>query len=250
MRRQKNQFLADALKGATKFSYRNLRIVHRLEQTENDLWFLLRLASRHDTEIDTKDFRQERVENWPNVVVVFNNDPSVQKIAVSENRRAFTNSDVVIHAVVSTLNEILKQSQMVLVVEPIFEQYVFWDIVERYRGRILQVSFDLISPNMANISGGLMIDLAALNQDTNTHRTRLEINSEEQSALELNERSKLLKSIVTYAADGAGNISLRIRGMKKRVSTRTQTREVTIDEIEVEKINLEALKSIKELLEQ
>jgi hypothetical protein len=249
LRQNKNRFFAEAVRGIKEFHYRKMQIVHRIDESEKDSWFLLRIGSRHYMPIDTKDFQQKKVENWPHLVVVVNNSSKVQKIAIAENRKAFSSSKVVINAIRESLNEVLKRSQLSIEIEPLFEQHVFWDLIDRYRGKVVQVAFDLISPNMANISGGLKLDLAALQQDTNTHRTKLELNSDQNASLELDPRSEVVNSIVKYSSEGAGDISVRIRGLKKKISTRTETREVFVEDITIENLRLADLTRIQDLLE-
>ncbi len=42
--------------------------------------------------------------------------------------------------------------------------------------------------------------------------TKVELNAEEESYLDIKEDSKFVGSLVQYSADGGGNISLRVAG--------------------------------------
>jgi len=45
-------------------------------------------------------------------------------------------------------------------------------------------------------------------EDTNTHKTKLQLNADKESHLDIKQESKFVNSLVNYSADGGGNISL------------------------------------------
>jgi hypothetical protein len=114
--------------------------------------------------------------------------------------------------------------------EPLFDKKEFWNIVRKYPKQIRQLTFDLVSPNMANISKNLDLNLKQLYEDTNTHKTKVELNADEESYLEIKESSKFINSLVDYSADGGGNIQMRIAGMRKKLHTAESPTEFNVDE--------------------
>ena len=92
------------------------------------------------------------------------------------------------------------------------------------------MSFDLISPNMANISKNLKLDLKGLYNDTNTERTTLELNAKKDSYLDIKEASKFISSLVDYSSEGGGNISMKVAGISKKLHTAQSVSEFNIEE--------------------
>ena len=187
-------------------------------------------------------FEQEQIETWPHVIVIINNKPDVQIIAVSRNTRAFRSGSVVAKILQENLESVLQKYQLSIQIEALFEKSEFWNLVEKYQNQIISVNFELISPNMANISKTLNLDLARLNADTNSHRTDLKLNSSEGSTLEINQENPLVNSLVDYSSEGGGNIELKLKGLKKVIRTPKSVREISIDELSAQNLTQEQLK--------
>lgn len=101
---------------------------------------------------------------------------------------------------------------------------------------------------MANLSKALTIDLAALNETTNTKETKIELNSADGSHLNLDRNNPLINGLVDYAAGGGGNIKLRIKGLKRTIHTSTSIQEESIDELKVEGSAKEIADAFKAIL--
>jgi hypothetical protein len=246
LRAKKNQFFAEVVAGLKELSHRHIEILHRLEWNKGD-WFVLHIGAKKSLERSRKDFRREKLEDWPNVYVVISNAPDVQGIAITRNPKAFTSTAVVAKMLLENLQPALKTYQLHLEVEAVFEQQKFWTLVSEYRGRIKAVKFELVSPNMANISKSLELDLHQINADTNSHRTDLKLNAGQDSSLEI-KKQKTLESLVDYASAGGGDIVLTIRGMKRNVRTSKSVREVVVDELILKNPNKDTLEHLFTLL--
>ena len=93
-----------------------------------------------------------------------------------------------------------KDAQPVYSKTATFEVFRFQLVV--FSKQITQLTFDLISPNMANISQNLELNLKQLYEDTNTHKTKVELSAEKESHLEIKESSKFVNSLAQYSEDG------------------------------------------------
>jgi len=118
-----------------------------------------------------------------------------------------------------------------------FEEKVFWDIVNRNKNKVIAVDFELVTPNMSNISAGLSDDLKALQKTTNTQKTNLKLQSDKDSSLDLSENNNLIGELVTYASRGGGNIKCKIRGYKRSINTSKNIKQESADEIIIENSN-------------
>lgn len=222
IRKNKNRFFFEVISELPQLHHRSIQLNQKIIVNSSP-WLAFKLAA-HKTLEREKEFRKERIENWPHVTVIINNDPDVQIIAVSKNYKAFSSGLVVAKLIKESLAGYLLQYQLSMHIEAIFDRSEFWAIVEKYEGKICNIKFELISPNMANISKSLKLDLAQVNRDTNSHRTVLELNSPEGAKLEIEKGNEMLESLVSYSAAGGGDISFRIGGLKKRVHTSKSTR--------------------------
>lgn len=209
----------------------------------DDVMSYYRLGVKRTTTLYGADLTPHSEDNYPNFIIAFNNDPTVQKIAIQTNSLAFKDVNTVSNIIQETLEEQLKLFNLSFYAEPIYDKQEFWQLIKKFPKRITQLTFDLISPNMANITKNLKIDLKQLYEDTNTHKTKVELNADTEGYLEVKPESKFVNSLVDYSADGGGNISMRVAGMRKLLHTAQSPEEFNIEkqlldgEIDWEKLN-------------
>ncbi len=200
-----------------------------------------RLGVKRSTTLYSKDLSPHSEENYPNIIIAFNNDPTVQKIAIQTNTAAFKETSIVSNIIQETLENELKDYNLSFYTEPIYDTQEFWNLVKKYPKQIKQLTFDLISPNMANITKNLQLNLKQLYEDTNTHKTKVELNADNESYLEIKEESKFVNSLVKYSADGGGNIFMKVAGKRKLLHTAQSPEEFDIDKNLLEDIDWEKL---------
>lgn len=241
LRQKKNEFLRQALENIETFAYSRAETRHKI--WVSDPLFILQIGVERDLKRKTREFEIEEVENWPTVFVAFNNDPQVQ-LCLVQRQGGFQRTATVVKLIEDSLNAVLAQHQLAIAFEPIYAESYFWDLVERYKGRITQIEFELISPNMSNISASLTLDLAALNRSTNTQRTNLQLNSDTNATLTPSAEDPLIGGLVRYSSEGGGDITIRAMGVRKKIHTARGVNEVMIDEVLVEGASPEQLADV------
>lgn len=243
---RKNHFFGQVLKNLNSLYYQSkpLNFDRRLE---DDPWHVFRFSRRKSIRRENKDFKVETIDDWPHVTAIVFNDPDVQKIAIERNSRAFDNTFVVSKILTENFQKALEDYGLSVEIEAIFEESHFWDLIAKYRGEIASVDFELVSPNMANMSKSLNERLKAMTKATNSERTNLKFNSARSSALEFDQSDRDLAGIVEYAAKGGGDIKLRLKGLNRRISTREAVKTIEIDELTVEGPSRDVLTLINKL---
>lgn len=229
---KKNEIFEEKLKAVKNISYRNLQIISKLLHADKN-FFLYRLAANRSVTIETKEFKEEEIANWPSFFLGIWNHPEKQIIAIQDRREAFSNTESAVRAFEKSINYLLAINQLRVYVEPLFKEEEFWKIVDRYENRIKEVTFELITPNMANISGALDEDLKNFAKSTNSGKSRLSIASDPSSHLTILESDSQVKGLVEYSSEGGGNISLKVSGLKKRINTSKTKRSFELGEFEI-----------------
>jgi len=102
----------------------------------------------------------------------------------------------------------------------------------------------MVSPNMSNISNNLNFDLSALHEKTNTKETKLELKCPSNTSLSFDRDDKFIGSIVDYSSQGGGNISLKVKGIKRKFQTSNSIEEFELDEIEIKNSSPEEIVGI------
>lgn len=225
-------------------------IIFRFLIKEED-FFVLQMGVNRDITIQTRDFETDTINNWPTVLIAVDNSPSAQKIAIQIDRRVFYRTSTVANILEYNLNRYLYQHQLQVRFNPIFSANDFWSIIEQYPQRVTQVEFAMITPNLSDISDSLNMDIKALGRLTNTQETKLQLNSAENSSLTLNKDDEFTDSMVQYSSEGGGNISMKIKGLRRKITTNDSITETSIEKFSVTDAPEELVKEIlRELLDE
>lgn len=244
---RKNEFFSEAISGTKSFSDKKHQTITK-KLFDEDNFFLLRIAHNRSIHRETKDFRDEVIDNWPSILVAIWNDPEKQFIAVQRRSTAFSSCEVVVKMIINSISSQLGHHHLRAIHEPLFEKQQFWSLLQQYEGRIKSVEFEIITPNMANISGSLSDDLKDFAKATNSVRNKLKIESDPEAPLHLEESNRTLQGLVNYSSEGGGNISLKIDGVKKTYHTSKTVREIQLGNMEIQGNAQEVASVIKELL--
>lgn len=245
--KKKNELFHDSIISMKLGKYRNTELTKKIIYDKNNL-IILKLASKKEVTFENRQLEKETHEHWPSVIIIVDNDPSIQKIAVSPNIEAFSGTDVIKKILDNNINSILKKFNLKMIRKDIFESKEFWDIINENKGKILSVEFQLVSPNMANISNTLKLDLKFLKERASVQETMLKLNSDPASTLTIDQNNELIKSIVDYSSQGGGDISIKIRKLRKKIKTSKTEKYLAIDELDLINISEEQAKKITGLL--
>lgn len=243
---RKNDFFWDALK-VVDFSDETHQVNHRfLEMSDHRA--IIELAVARTVKLQTKDFSETRVENWPTVVVVFDNSPDVQKCLIQRKAGGFAHTRALGNLITRAVNKHLEASRLTVELEAIYDEEVFWDLTQRYKGRITGVEFSLVTPNMSNISSSLTDEMIDAQKSFSAVKTDVAFKSDPNGSLVLPRDSDVLRGLVDYASKGGGDIRVKVRGLRK-ISTSTGINEITIDELDVDGMKPgQTMKLFEELL--
>lgn len=240
---KKNDLFYQQIQTLVQWKGKKISLKGQLEY-DQDNFLLFRFAPKRTTKIENENFQEEQYEDWPSILVGIWNDPQKQIIAIQDRKKAFPDTKTPLETIVQSINSVLEIKQLKVYAEPIFHKEAFWSIIEQYDRKIKNIKFELITPNMANISGALSEDLKSLAKGTNTAKTLLEIDADGDSVLHIDQQNKQVSSIVDYASEGGGNISVKVKGITKRVHTANAVKSIEIGELEVTSDNLESIVQI------
>lgn len=230
--RQKNEIFAKTIPYIREYRHRGSDLSVRIDSAKNSA-FILSIASQRALTRETPDFRVERVDNWPHVIAIVLNRKDEQYVAVQDRPGAFASTDTVINLIEKATRSSLAKAGLRIHFERMFHQSHFWSIVEKHRNKITWIDFEFITPNMANISGTLSDTLKRLAKDTNTTKSNLQLRSDQASALDLHVKDNTVQGLVDYTSAGGGDISIKVKGIRKRIHTSHFTREIQLDDLQI-----------------
>ncbi|WP_321530087.1 hypothetical protein [uncultured Desulfuromonas sp.] len=244
---RKNEFFFECIKETKDFSD-NKRETITKKIHEDSEFILLKVAHNKSIRRETKDFRDEVIDSWPSILVAIWNDPEKQIIAVQKRTMAFSTCRSVVKMVLGAISKKLTFYGLTAIHEPLFEKQKFWSLLHKYDGKVKAVEFEMITPNMANISDSLADGLKDFAKNTNSTRNKLKLESDPGAPLHLSQDNEVLTGLVNYSSEGGGNISLKIEGVKKKYNTSKTVREVHLGPTEIQGSSDQITKVLKELM--
>ena len=123
------------------FNFRsgNSDIASKLMYQKGDMYYF-KVGVKRNTRRYKKDFTEEILDNYPNIIVAINNNPQVQKIAIQTNTTAFQKTSIVANFIKSTVQKFLKNYNITFAVEATFDSQQFWNIIREYPKQVKQVT--------------------------------------------------------------------------------------------------------------
>lgn len=229
---RKNEIFEKAVPFLARHKHRRGELVVGVSGPEKDA-FVLRIAPRRDLTRETVEFQLEQIENWPHVTAVILNRPDEQMLAIQEKTIAFSSTDTVVRLIQAATRAPLEKAGLRLHVESLFSQADFWGLLKQHRGKVTWIEFHLVTPNMANISNTLADDFKVLAKSTNASQSTVKLCSDPASSLQIKPEDPEVKGLVDYASEGGGDITLKVRGLKKRIHTSSSIRETEMDDLQL-----------------
>jgi hypothetical protein len=231
---KKNTFFANSyISDKFKILYTRGEMAGKKIYDEQD-GLLLRIGKKKDLLIPNREFETEKIEEWPNLLVFINNDPDVQFALIEKNPDVCYSTDVIAKILEKTFTHFLRPYNLVVYFEPVFSVNEFWDIVNENKFKLTHIEFELIKPNLSNISSNLADDIKAFQESTNGHRMTIGINAPESGILEnINEGNDMVKNIVEYQSQGGGKPSIKLKNVRKIIRIGKTVKETHIEEADI-----------------
>ena len=244
---RKNSIFAKTIPFIRTHRHRGSDLSVRLDGNDIDA-FILSIASRRGLTRETPDFRIEQIENWPHVTAIILNKPDEQYILVQDRPAAFANTDTVVTLIDRATRASLQRSGLRLHTERVFSKSHFWNLVREFRHKITWIEFEFVTPNMANISSTLSSTLKGLAKDTNSSQSNLQLRSDPASALDIDPNDEAVKGLVDYTSEGGGDISIKIKGLRRKIQTSRSIREIELDDLQLSGSPEQVAGALREIL--
>lgn len=234
LREQKNQLMEEVLSSITfwKSAKSHLDLASEVLYNNNN-WYIFRLARKKDLKRSTRNFLEEEIDDWPQVIVLINNEPSTQAICVSVNKKAFTNTAQVIKIIEENIVDLLSERGLSIQIKPTFYKNDFWKMIDESKGDIYSLKFEFISPNMSNLHKSVILDLKNARDRYNSQRTSVEFSVDkniQNASINIDPSDSEIQNMVDYVSEGCGDIYLKRRKVKSTLNMKNNIRILEVEE--------------------
>jgi hypothetical protein len=245
---KKNDFFLEVVNSPkTRYRGHGYNVLSQIEYNDKGT-LILHLGVEKTREIHREDFKSTYIKDYPNIYVYVDNNPQVQIIAIQNNLDTFTDTDAVANILKDAYSKALARYELTVYIEQTFDQKEFWTTIEQHEGRITNLLFEFIKPNLANISKSAVEQLKLLKNSVNSHKTDLEFKAPKGGTLEnLTPDNTEIAGLVEYNQEGGGpSPRIKIKGLRYYIKTTKS--EKTIELAEVEGSPEKIAKLLKKLL--
>ncbi|GIM51210.1 hypothetical protein CAPN004_02400 [Capnocytophaga cynodegmi] len=246
IRERKNDFFNEAL--FRMIEQNNSSNPLKLEIFE-DNYFVFKVAQKKKTTI-TKNFENRQEDTEPYCFVIINNNPNIQKIAISYNSDAFSEPSTVKNILLKKLVKYLTSLGLNIEIKPLYNEVKFWEIIRKYEKEITRINFNFVKPNLAQISKSLPEAFKDFVNETNSHESNIIIKAPKKGVLEnITPQNSDVQGLVQYTSEGAGSIKVKVKGYRKVIKTKQVPVTKEIRELEIEGSAEQVIKLYKDIVD-
>jgi hypothetical protein len=211
------------------------KISHEIVNSDNETC-LIRLAVDRPTKLRTPDFKTSVFDDWPWIFIYVDNNPKNQFLVIEVNREAWSSERGLVNMLQSNFNDVLREYFLMVEIEPIIEKNAFWEFVEKHKGQIEVVEFDMISPNMSNISAKSKWPLQQIRDEYNATKQTVRLENTAGTSMDI-KNDELINSLAEYSSAGCGTTKFKVRGIKGYKSLSDDKIKFEVESIDVESEN-------------
>lgn len=192
---------------------------------------VLRLANSKKMVLE-ESFQIKEHQYAPSCLVIIDNRKDAQQIAIEEDHKAFSDTNVVKSILESSFKKYLKPYGLTITIQREYQKSEFWKIVNSHQDKITMVRFHFAYPNLPRLRESVKEVFAETNKLTNSKHSSFELKAAEGESLELDSTNDTLNAIVECSADSGEVIDIKARGIKSFIKTGTTFRSFECDDLE------------------
>lgn len=231
---QKNKLFADALVNKTyRFSYKSYSLNHKLIYAAEP-YYVFRIANYKKLKAE-KNFKEVYYDNEPSILVVIQNIPSKQTIAIQKDSSVFSSVDSISLILKNTIWNILHEYELKPEINNKFDEKEFWDLISKHKDIIKSIKFEFVKENNEELYRSISEEISDFSKDINSHKTVVQYTAPDDGYLEkINQKNKRLQDMVHTSSLGTAPITVKIGGHTHTISTKNKTITKEFGDIEIE----------------
>jgi hypothetical protein len=230
LKQKKNMIFSNAIQSPLFHLRHRRKQLHHKVLYGDENYIVLKIANSKFIKAEV-DFKKVQYPHEPSILIVIDNRPDKQQIAIEKNIAVFSTTETIVNSFKKAVERILLKYYLVADINNRFRPSDFWEMI-REHPQITELKIELTRENLADIYQTLSKQIADYGDLTNSQRVILTQQAPKESILEnLDRNNATLVDIVDAASKGTGPISLKVVGSKKQISTKNSriTNQVDID---------------------
>lgn len=212
------------------FKKQNKKFDHKIILNENNV-IVFRLANNKKLYLE-ESFHKQEYKYSPSCLIIIDNRKDVQRIAIEEDKVAFSDTNTVKQILLFSFKRYLNSKGLDITIQRDYEEVEFWNIVHTYKQKIEMVRFHFSYPNLPNVNKSIKQVIAATNKATNSKQSSFELKAADGEYLEINEENQEIADMAAYSAECGDVITIKAKGIRAYLKTGKTTKGFECDNLE------------------
>lgn len=212
------------------FKKQNKKFDHKIILNENNV-IVFRLANNKKLYLE-ESFHKQEYRYSPSCLIIIDNRKDVQRIAIEEDKVAFSDTNAVKQILLFSFKRYLNNKGLDITIQRDYEQVEFWNIIHTYKQKIKMVRFHFSYPNLPCVNKSIKEVIATTNRATNSKQSSFELKAADGEHLEINEENQEIADMAAYSAECGDIITIKAKGIRAYLKTGTTTKGFECDNLE------------------
>lgn len=212
------------------FKKQNKQFDHKIILNENNV-IVFRLANNKKLYLE-ESFHKQEYRYSPSCLIIIDNRKDVQRIAIEEDKVAFSDTNAVKQILLFSFKRYLNNKGLDITIQRDYEQVEFWNIIHTYKQKIEMVRFHFSYPNLPCVNKSIKEVIATTNRATNSKQSSFELKAADGEHLEINEENQEIADMAAYSAECGDIITIKAKGIRAYLKTGTTTKGFECDNLE------------------
>lgn len=231
----------------TEFYHRNCRLSSQLLFQQNEV-LVFKIANKRKIVIE-KEFVESTETNEPSVLIIIYNNDNVQRIAIEQNRCAFSDTDIVAKVIQKTATRLMKNDRLNVIIRKEYHQTEFWNFVKENPNQIQMIRFEFSYPNLPRLRYFVSDVIKNAGKSISGDRAIVQYEAT-KGGLILDDTNETLTHLNRVSSDSGCPITFRLRGKRECFKTGKTTKTKEIDELDITAEKVDDIRKILEFIWQ
>ena len=212
------------------FKKQNKKFDHKIILNENNV-IVFRLANNKKLYLE-ESFHKQEYRYSPSCLIIIDNRKDVQRIAIEEDKVAFSDTNAVKQILLFSFKRYLNNKGLDITIQRDYEQVEFWNIIHTYKQKIEMVRFHFFFLYLPCVNKSIKEVIATTNRATNSKQSSFELKAADGEHLEINEENQEIADMAAYSAECGDIITIKAKGIRAYLKTGTTTKGFECDNLE------------------
>lgn len=180
-----------------------------------------------------EEFHKQEYQYTPSCIVIVDNRKDVQRIAIEEDKVAFSDTDTAKRILLYSFARYLHKKGLDISILRDYDRSEFWDIIHKHENDIEMVRFHFTYPNLPHVSQTITDIVKSTSKSTNSKQSSLELKASKGESLKIEECNQDISELVDHSAESGDTIIIKARKIRGHIKTGTTTKSFEYDDLEV-----------------